>query len=279
MHKRTTLYQLLLCFSSLILIGCTGLFFYPSKKGFPNNNLDSYDFSDVYFPSASGVTLHGILIKPVIKSRAAVLFFHGNAMNLDYHLYNVLWLVDEGFTVFAVDYRGYGKSTGSIDIDGVHQDAEASLEKLLVLCPEQAQKVIVFGQSLGADIAAYTVANTKYRQNVRALILDSPFSSYKELAREKLSHIIFPFNYLFYPFTFVIDDFYSAVRWVKNIDVPLLVICGTNDPVTPLDYCRKTYERAVMPKEIWMNDAPGHISFVTYVKNRRALVKYIHRWL
>ncbi len=262
--------------------GCAGQFFHPSG-GYPKADLQKYNVKDVYFRTGDGVLLHGLLVKPATRSRAAILYFHGNAQNLGSQIGNALWLADYGFTVFAIDYRGYGKSGGRADIKGVNADGAAALEKIVALCPGQKDRIIVFGQSLGGGIAIYAVANSRYKQNVKALIVDSAFASYRGIVREKALHsgLLGLLGYpVVYPLTFTISDFYSAVNWVDKIGgVPILLICGTDDTVVPADNSCKLFKKATGPKELWITHTPGHTSFLSRKSNEEALVKYLHECL
>ena len=92
------------------------------------------------------------------------------------HVNDDLWMIAEGYNLFVFDYRGYGESQGTPDIDGVHLDAKAALETLLLTLPRAKQDgIIVFGKSLGGAIAVYAVANSspRVKEQVKALIVDS----------------------------------------------------------------------------------------------------------
>ena len=270
---------LLICIFSLFYLGCSGLFFYPSKKEFPNASLRRYDNTQIYFTSTDGVLLNGLLLRPRTVSSAAVLYLHGNAQNDGAQINNVLWLADAGFTIFAIDYRGYGRSGGSPDIKGVNEDAEAALKELGTLCPALKDRIIVFGQSLGGAVAIYAVANYKPKSDIKALVVDSAFSGYREIAREKIARF-WPLSYLLYPLTFTINDHYSPADWIDQIgSVPLLLICSTNDPVVPAENSFRLFKEAKGPKELWVTNIPGHISFLSREKNRMALIEYLRQHL
>jgi uncharacterized protein len=269
----------IICVFSLFFLGCAGLFFYPSKKEFSNPDLRRYNYKQVYFTSTDGVLLHGLILRPRTDSRAAVLYLHGNAQNISMQINNVLWLVDAGFTVFAIDYRGYGNSGGMPDIKGVNDDGEAALEELRVLCPGLKDRIIVFGQSLGGAIAIYAVANYRHKNDIKVLVVDSAFSGYRKIAREKLDRF-WMFGYLFYPLTYTINDRYSPDHWIDKIgSVPLLVICSTNDPVVPDENSYRLFKEAKGSKDLWVTDIHGHISFLSREKNRTALLKYLNQHL
>lgn len=64
------------------------------------------------------------------KALGQVLFLHGNAENISTHIGSVLWLLQSGYQVFALDYRGYGLSTGTPAVPQVFEDIRSSAQWL-----------------------------------------------------------------------------------------------------------------------------------------------------
>jgi alpha-beta hydrolase superfamily lysophospholipase len=240
--------------------GCRSPFFHPTRDHVPVPGLDNVARKDVRFESEDGVPLHGWLLSPRDRvSRGTILFLHGNAENISTHVRSVLWLVQEGYTVFAFDYRGYGWSGGEApDIPGVHRDARAALSKILTLPGVSADRLVVFGQSLGAAIAVHTVATASPSRRPRALILDSPFTGYRRIVRDKLSSLIVTWPFA-WPASRFFDDEYSPERWIGKIGpVPVIVIHGTADRVVPYAHGKELYDLASEPKGIWTVEGGGH---------------------
>ncbi|MCR4310183.1 MAG: lysophospholipase [Deltaproteobacteria bacterium] len=256
--------QVLLCHAILALAlsasGCGSPFFHPTREHAPVPGLDNVVRQDVRFASEDGVPLHGWLLTPRDRvSRGTILFLHGNAENISTHVQSVLWLVQEGYTVFAFDYRGYGGSGGEApDIPGVHRDARAALSKILSLPGVSPDRLVVFGQSLGAAIAVHTVATASSTRRPRALILDSPFAGYRRIVRDKLSSMIITWP-LAWPVSRFFNDDYSPERWIGKIaPVPVIVIHGTADRVVPYAHGKMLYDLASDPKGIWTVEGGGH---------------------
>jgi pimeloyl-ACP methyl ester carboxylesterase len=240
--------------------GCGSPFFYPTREHAPVPGLDNVVRQDVRFASEDGVPLHGWLLSPRDRvSRGTILFLHGNAENISTHVQSVLWLVQEGYTVFAFDYRGYGWSGGDApDIPGVHRDARAALSHILSLPGVSPDRLVVFGQSLGAAIAVHTVATASSARRPRALILDSPFAGYRRIVRDKLSSLIVTWPFA-WPASRFFDDEYSPERWIGKIaPVPVIVIHGTADRVVPYAHGKMLYDLASDPKGIWTVEGGGH---------------------
>jgi fermentation-respiration switch protein FrsA (DUF1100 family) len=230
---------------------------------------------DVYFKTVDGLMLHGWLLKPEGKSSGTILYLHGNAENISTHVNNVLWLVDEGFTLFLFDYRGYGNSEGHPDVEGVHLDAEAALEAIVNFSGSEGDCIIVLGQSLGGAIAVYTVANSRLKSHVKALVIDSVFLGYRAIAREKAAQFVITWP-LQYPLSFLVNDHYSPCRWIRKVSpVPILIIQGDMDTIVPLHHGAVLYEKALAPKEFWVEKGAGHIRAFAEKDIRDKLVRYL----
>ncbi len=267
--------RLLLLVLLISATGCSSLFFYPQKAHFDNPALKSVSYEDVYFMTSDGLKLHGWYLKAKDKSRGTILQLHGNAENISSHVNSVLWLTLEGYDVFTFDYRGYGRSEGSPTQDGVHRDAQSALETVLTLPDINKERLFVLGQSLGGAIAVYAVANSEHKNHVKALILDSAFSSYRDIAREKLAQFMltWPFQY---PLSLLFNDDYSPVKWIRTVHpLPVLIIQGDQDTTVPVHHSSILYGTALDPKELWVVNGVGHIQGLSVIEIRRRFLEYL----
>jgi fermentation-respiration switch protein FrsA (DUF1100 family) len=205
------------------------------------------------------LVLHGWYFR-AREEKGTILICHGGLENISMLAEQDLWLIDAGYNVFIFDYRGYGKSQGTPDIEGVLLDTEAALEWVVFkLLRAKQDGIIVFGKSLGGAIAVYAVAKSHYKDRVKALILDSTFSSYREFARKMIADTIigWPFQY---PLSFLVSDEYSPVKFIKNVSpVPVVIIYGTNDSSVPWHHGQTLYDAALQAKTYWVSGVPGHV--------------------
>jgi hypothetical protein len=259
---------------ALALTSCSGLFFYPSRDVQETPVVKTFRHYDVVLPSSDGVPIHGWYF-PATNPRGSILELHGNAQNLSSHVHSVLWLVKEGFNLFIIDYRGYGWSGGETSLAGVHRDAAAALDKLFDMPETDPDRVAVLGQSIGGSIAVYTVAHSPHKDRIRTLIIDSAFSSYRRIAREKMNDIwlTWPFQY---PFSYFFNDEYSAEKCIGDVSpVPVLILHGLDDPVVPAHHGRMLFETARQPKELWLTTTQGHIQSFADDKVCQAVLQYL----
>jgi uncharacterized protein len=259
----------------LVFAGCTRLFFKPGNLFVNDPATQRLSPEEVYFRSPDGVRLSGWYFKRA-EARGTILVCHGNVENISTHVKLDLWLVEAGYNLFIFDYRGYGRSEGYPDVKGVHLDAEAALETLVTRLPHPGNnRIIVFGKSLGGAIATHMVATSPYKCRVKALILDSVFSDYRMIAREKIADSIigWPFQY---PLSFLVNDDYSPVKMIKDIaPIPLLIVYGTDDKIVPGHHGRLLYDAASEPKELWVSSVPGHVNSFSDTAFREKLLNYL----
>jgi fermentation-respiration switch protein FrsA (DUF1100 family) len=225
-----------------LLAGCSSLLFYPQEKHVltPADRGVRYKTITV---EGNGPQLHGWYLEPQGRYQGTILFLHGNAENISTHFSSVYWLPKFGYGVVLVDYRGYGYSMGEPTLSGVHEDAERALSWTLDNYGRRGP-VYLFGQSLGGGIAIATAAQPRFSCRLNAVIAESPFASYKAIVNEKMGDffLTWPFQWMSY---IAISDYYAPRRWIKQISpVPLLLIHGDEDKVTPPEHSLRLFVEA-----------------------------------
>ncbi|MDA8424202.1 MAG: alpha/beta fold hydrolase [Nitrospiraceae bacterium] len=272
--NRSSYFLLFLLVLLLISAGCSSLFFYPEKQPYDNPFVRAYAPQDIYFKTSDGLTLHGWFFK-AHDAAGTILVLHGNAENISTHVNGVLWLVQTGFNVFIIDYRGYGQSEGEPTAAGANSDAEAALETLIAMPSVDKDRIIVFGQSIGGTFAINLAANSPYRAHLRAVIVDSAFASYSQIAREKMNSLwlTWPFQY---PLSWMFSDRFSPIKSIARVSpIPVLIIHGMNDPVVPVHHGQELFDAAREPKALWLTMNNGHIRSTHEAEVRRLLKAYL----
>jgi fermentation-respiration switch protein FrsA (DUF1100 family) len=260
---------------ALALAGCTGVIFHPMRELVRTPDQIGLEYEEVEFAAADDVRLHGWFLPARLPRRGSILFLHGNAENISTHIASVAWLPAQGFDVLLFDYRGYGRSEGSPSLAGLQLDVEAALTTLLARPAIDPDRIIVFGQSLGASLAITALAASPRRLQVRALVIEGAFTSYRELAREKLAGFWLTWL-LQVPLGLTIDDRYRPIDAIAGLaPLPLLIVHGEADRVVPPDHALALYEAARPPKTLWLVPGAGHISAFTTPGTRTELVAYL----
>ena len=166
--------------------------------------------------------------------RALVLYFHGNGGNLSVWAPILTGVARQGYAVVALDYRGYGLSTGRPTEPGLYRDVDAVVGQFWSR-PRPAVPVVYWGRSLGVPMAAYAAT----RRAPDGLILESGFPSVWSLARSVPPLLPFaPFSSYRFP----------SAAFLERVRVPALVLHGDDDRVIPFSQGRALYERIPGPK-------------------------------
>ena len=266
----------LLCLC-LMLSGCTGVFLRPDRVGYLPDRALGTPAEDVWIAAADGSKLHALHLPAQGRTRATLLFLHGNAENLSSHIHAVSWLPAQGYAVLALDYRGYGRSPGSANVDSIHEDAATALAWLVARPAAETGPLIVYGQSLGGSVTMSLVAGApaEQRQRIAAVIADSAFSCYRGIAREKLGQFWLTWP-LQWPLSWLVSDRYSAVDVVDRISpIPLLLIQGERDTVVSAGHAQRLYAAARDPKALWLLPKGTHIDAVYRESVRVRLLEYL----
>lgn len=246
----------------LLLSSCTNMLLQPMETMIRTPADIGMEYDDITLSSQGGISLHGWYLPTDKEPLGTVLFFHGNAENISTHIASVYWLPSQGYNVFLIDYRGYGRSSGAADIDGVHLDVKAAIE-FMIQRKQKGQCLVVLGQSLGGALVARTLGDIPY-QDIDVVVLDSTFSDYRRITRDVLDQglLTWPVKW---PASWLISNRYRPDTVIGNISpTPILIIHSKKDEVIPLHHALTLYDNAKEPKELWVLENGGHIaSFVT----------------
>lgn len=236
---------------ALMLLFEDKFIYFPYKYPEGNWNPQSYGLhaEDCYFVTADGLRLHGWFF-PVNDAKATLLWAHGNAGNITHRLDNIRRLLPLGINVFIFDYRGYGKSEGKPSEEGLYEDALSAYDYLAQERKIDPTTIIVFGRSLGAIVAV----DLAVKRPCRGLILETPFTSAKDMVKE-----LFPIL----PLQFLIRSKFDAGSQIANIHVPILFTHGSADRTVPIRLARRLYDAANPPK--WFYEIAGADHNNTYL--------------
>lgn len=259
------------------LSGCGHLFFYPRKELFYPPEKQGLHPETFFITTEDKVKLHAWFFSARSKPRkGTVVQFHGNGENLSSHYLSVVWLIDNGYDVFTFDYRGYGVSEGEPNPEGAYRDGMAALKTSLDLHAKHGRgQFVIVGQSLGGLIALKTWVDFDRQSEGSLMVLESTFSSYKDIAQEKLAgHWM---TWLFSPLGRVlVSDRYASQDSIAKLVTPLVVIHDEKDPVVPFHFGEEIFAGAASAKNrMFFKEAKGrHVGFFSTdaPENRKKLI-------
>jgi hypothetical protein len=166
---------------------------------------------------------------------AQVVYFHGNGGNLSIWTDVLVGLWRERLDVVAVDYRGYGLSTGKPTEEGLYRDVDATVSHVQSTLRRADLPLIYWGRSLGTAMAGY--AATRGRPD--GVVLEAGFPSARALFdRNPVMRLLSAFaTYRF-----------ATAEWMANVRAPTLVIHGDRDSVIPHRHGQDLYDALPGPK-------------------------------
>ncbi|MDD2672164.1 MAG: alpha/beta fold hydrolase [Syntrophales bacterium] len=220
--------------SKLDAIGSSRFLFYPRPEdeyagGAPDNS--------VLIPVEGAVI--GARFHKKDKASPNIIFFHGNGeIAADYDDIADLFL-GAGINLFVVDYRGYGRSTGTPSISSMLTDAHAEFDFFRGVLQAEAHTgpMIVMGRSLGSAPALELLASRG--DKIDAAVIESGFAHSDTLLRlvgAKLSH-----------FGLSEEDGFRNLDKIRTFGKPLLIIHAEHDEILPIQDGRDLYEASPSP--------------------------------
>ncbi|MCO4845205.1 MAG: alpha/beta hydrolase [Sulfurovum sp.] len=200
--------------SILLLIGYvgTGVFLYLNQRSFlyfPTPNI-STPYTQMTLQNERE-SIHIIVLNKGHKN--AILYFGGNAESMAQSSAEIARQFP-AFTVYLMDYRGYGSSTGEASEEGLYSDAL----KLYDTIKPKHDRIAIGGRSLGSGIATYVAAH----REVSKLALITPFDSIINVAQAM---------YPIFPISFLLHDAYDSLSRIKDIKAKTLIVIAQNDNV------------------------------------------------
>ncbi len=197
---------------------------------------------DLFLTASDGVRIHGWHVSEP-GAGATILWFHGNAGNLEDRRGMLLRLRSLPANVLVIDYRGYGRSEGKPSEAGIYLDARAAWDWLAARTPPE--RIVILGKSLGSAPACELASLVP----CGGLVVQSGFTSAPEMARRVLP---------IFPGRFFMRTKFDNLSKVAGISCPKLFIHGREDEVVPFSMGERLFAAAAEPKEFAWFDGAGH---------------------
>lgn len=194
-------------------------FIYHPEKGYspPPENMN---IKEIMIPTSDNEQLHSWWMFED-SSTFTVLFFHGNAGNISRGEKRMKLYHEMGFNVLAIDYREFGKSTGTIECENdFYTDASASYSYLVTQLKIPEEKIIIWGWSLGGAVAV----DLAQQKNCRALVMESTFYSMTDMAKRSFG---------FLPIKYLLKFHFNSGEKMKKVTCPVLFIHSPDDKTVP----------------------------------------------
>ncbi len=163
---------------------------------------------------------HRLKIWRLNEGKPALLYFGGNAESIDGNIADFREMFN-AYTVYLMNYRGYGGSSGSPSEQALFDDALALYDEV----KKHHSSIHVIGRSLGSGVATYLAAH----RDISKLVLITPFDSIKNVAQS---------HYPFLPVNWLLKDHFDSLKVAASINNPVLVLMAEHDRVIGMKHSK-----------------------------------------
>lgn len=222
--------------------------------------------------------ISGWWIPQTKNNSRVILFLQGAKGNMasrknSYNLERVAKLYQLGFSVFMIDYRGYGNSQGRFPTEAsVYEDALVAWNYLTQEKNFTPEEIFIYGYSLGGAVAANLCLQ---QPQAAGLIAEGCFTSMKDMAkyRHRRRIEIFPLNLL-------VTQKFDFIDKVKLLEMPILFIHGMEDEIVPVAMSQKLFAAAAAPKKLLLIPNAAHDNLAQVDSDRYiATIKEFFDWI
>lgn len=182
-----------------------------------------------------------------MSAAATLLYLRGNDGNLGEEVDRLAALHRYGLPILAIDYRGYGQSSGPTPSESqLYEDAVAAWDYLVRARGVDPKRIIVYGHSLGGAVAAELALR---RAPACGIVFESTFTSVAELGQ---------MEYPMIPVDWLLTQRFDALSRIARLDLPMVFIHGTADEVVPVAMPQRLYRAARAQKQLILVQGAGH---------------------
>lgn len=268
--KRWPIFFFLL-FALVLLAGATALdqkqrgwIFQPGDRSWGRSAELAGGMQDVWIPfksqsSGQAAQLHGLWLPADVQPAAAsaakpaplLLYLHGARWNVAGSAPRIRRMQALGFSVLAIDYRGFGKSSAELPSEhSAYEDARAAWDWLAVHHPGQPR--YIFGHSLGGAVAIELASRV---DDEAGTLVEGTFTS--------IADVLGTMKWGWLPLRALITQRFDSLDKVARIGSPLLVVHGSNDRQILPSLGRKLYDAAQAPKAFVLVEGGSHFDTLT----------------
>jgi alpha-beta hydrolase superfamily lysophospholipase len=220
------------------------LMYFPEKNVKELSEYNLGKTQETMLTTKDGVKIHAWYHLPSKDGMPMVIYLHGNSGHLGKRELKYKELIDMGYGLVAISWRGFGKSESEPSEEGLYNDARASVAFLKEL-GFKTEETIIIGESLGSGLAVKMATENQFK----GVFLITPYTSISDRAQE---------IYWYLPVSALIQDNFKNLELIDQIHAPLLIVHGTEDDIIPHSHSEQLMEKALEPKRLIIYPSKGH---------------------
>ncbi len=218
----------------------TDLVYHPAERSVAAPSPEwALNHRSVDYRSADGTALNAWVIPADTADDSGfwMLVCHGNYGNIGYGERPEFYAYARsiGLNLLAFDYRGFGRSAGVPDEQGLYADAEASYRYLVDTLRVPPERVILFGHSLGSGVATELAT----RVPAAALVIEGGYTSVPDRGQE-----LYPWM----PVRLIASQRFASIEKVARLALPKLYLHSPTDDIIPFQHGERVFAAAAQPK-------------------------------
>jgi uncharacterized protein len=246
------------------------IIFRPEKDSGTTPAAFGLAFQDVWLsvPRVEGEgseRVHGWWIPAGNPHAPSVLYLHGTRWSISGNLFRIARWHRMGFNVLAIDYRGFGRSDGTLPSEAqAYADALAAWDELKRREPAQSRR-FVYGHSLGGAVGIELATRSP---DMAGLVVEASFTSIRDMAETT--------RYGFLPVGLILTQRFDSISKVPKLGVPVLYIHGAADRWVPASMSERLHAASPAPKRLVLVEGGGHsnVSGVNFDLYRREILAF-----
>ena len=262
----TIVLGLTIALSALLYFAQDGLIFYPQPAPDRPPRAADVAIMQVQITTFDGLSLRGWLAKPfpaAAERLPLVLYFGGNAEEASYMA--ALAGHFPGWSLLAVNYRGYGGNPGRPSERALFADALAAHDWAARRSDVDPARIVAIGRSLGSGVAVYLAAE----RPLAGVVLVTPYDSFRAVAQR---------HYPYAPVSLLLKHDFDSISRAPDIPVPVLMLAAQRDNVIPVAHAQALFSKWAGPKT-WREFAgAGHNDLDADPAYWNAIATFLAQW-
>jgi len=209
----------------------------------------SFPFEELFLKSDDGAVINAIHFKTE-NPKGVILYFHGNAGNLSRWGIITEFFVEKHYDVLVMDYRTYGKSSGTLSEQALYNDAQMCYDYLLK--HYQESEITIYGRSIGTGMATHLASGNQPNR----LILETPLYSLADVAKHRFPVL---------PVKKLLKYNFPSYKYIQDVKCPITIFHGTEDNIIPYASGERLFNSIVQKEKLFFSiENAGHNNLIEF---------------